>query len=182
MLTFLQNKFIINAEVKKMTAIMETSGLSASDVAKYFILKSSQEGRPITNKKLQKLVYYSYAWYLVSNDGQKKLFPERVEAWIHGPVIPKLYFKYKEFGFGPIDPKLGDKNNISGDEKILLDEIWDQYGKLDADTLEALAHSEPPWREARKNLDKDEFGNTEIEDSTITSYYSSLKEKIELHE
>lgn len=160
-----------------MPAVQKTSVLSASDVAKYFIWKSSQEKRPITNKKLQKLVYYSHAWYLVSNSGKKRLFPERVEAWIHGPVIPDLYFQYKKFGFGPIDFKLGNKEKITGDKKTLLDEIWNEYGKLDADTLEALAHSESPWREARENLDKDEFGNTEMEDSKITAYYSSLKKK-----
>jgi len=161
-----------------MLAINESLDLSAFDVAKYFIWKSSQEKRPITNKKLQKLVYYSYAWYLASNSGKKRLFPERIEAWIHGPVIPDLYYQYKEFGFGPIDPRLGAEEGITGNKKTLLDEIWDEYGKLDADTLEALAHSEPPWREARKNLDKDEFGNTEMDDSLITSYYSSLKEKM----
>jgi uncharacterized phage-associated protein len=38
------------------------------------------------------------------------LFEEDFEAWIHGPVIPKLYHHYKEFGWRPImkdvDPRL----------------------------------------------------------------------------
>lgn len=162
-----------------MLTSRKNTELSASDVAKYFIWKSSRSGRPITNKKLQKLVYYAQAWYLVSNGGKKKLFPEKIEAWIHGPVVPDLYHQYKEFGFGPIDSKLGSEKGITGEKKDLLDEVWHEYGELDAHTLEALAHSELPWREARKNLDKDEFSNTEIDDTIITSYYTSLKEKAE---
>jgi len=157
--------------------IQKTPKLSASDVAKYFIWKSSQDKRPITNKKLQKLVYYSQAWYLVSTNGEERLFPEKIEAWVHGPVVPSLYSQYKQYGFGPIDPKLGSEKSVKGNKRTLLDEIWEKYGKLDADTLEVLAHSETPWIEARKNLDTDDFGDTEIDDSLITSYYSSLKGK-----
>jgi uncharacterized phage-associated protein len=30
------------------------------------------------------------------------LFEEDFQAWIHGPVIPVLYQKYKSFGWQPI--------------------------------------------------------------------------------
>lgn len=154
-----------------------SSPTSAQNVAKYFILKSAENKRLITNKKLQKLVYYAEVWYLVSNKGREKLYPDKIEAWIHGPVIPNLYHKYKVFGFGPISTKLGGKDDISGDIKTLLDEVWEKYGQLDADSLEALAHSEDPWINARKVLDTDEFGDLEIKDEAIVSYYSSVKNR-----
>lgn len=148
---------------------------SAKDIAEYFIWKAAQKKRIITNKKLQKLVYYAQAWYLVSSQGKEKLFPEKIEAWVHGPVVPSLYYKYKKFGFDPIDPQLGNENGVSAEIKELLDEVWNEYGELDADTLEALTHGELPWRDARKSLDRDEFSSTEIDTSLMAFYYSSRK-------
>jgi len=51
--------------------------ISAKDVADYFIWKSNNSTPPksITNKKLQKLIYYSQAWYLVLKSSS--LFPEK---------------------------------------------------------------------------------------------------------
>lgn len=152
---------------------------SASEIAKYFIWKSSQEKRPITNKKLQKLLYYAQVWYLVASKGKEKLFPEKIEAWIHGPVVPAVYHDCKEFGFGPIPSKYGSEDNISSEVKVLLDEVWQEYGQLDAETLESLTHSEPPWREARRSLDSDEFSNTEIVPRAMVDYYTSLKQRLE---
>jgi len=147
---------------------------SASEIAKYFIWKSAQEGRPITNKKLQKLVYYAQAWYLVAKKGEEKLYPDKIEAWIHGPVIPNVYHSFKHFGFAPIDPSLGDKNSFSDDINHLLNEVWETYGELDASTLESLTHSELPWREARKNVEVDELSDTEIDPHIMTDFYSAM--------
>ncbi len=73
--------------------------LSGQNIAEYFLWKASNESRPVTNKKLQKLLYYAQAWSLVLRD--KKLFDDKIEAWIHGPAIRKVYLGYKEFGFNP---------------------------------------------------------------------------------
>lgn len=58
----------------------------AMEVGKYFIYLANKENKALTNKKLQKLVYYSQAWSLVLNDN-KKLFKEPIEAWVHGPAV-----------------------------------------------------------------------------------------------
>lgn len=63
------------------------------DVADYFIWLANDSGSFISNLKLQKLVYYAQAWYLAIY-GQS-LFDEDFEAWVHGPIIPSLYQKYK---------------------------------------------------------------------------------------
>lgn len=59
--------------------------VSAHDVAAYMLRKHG----PMSAMKLQKLVYYAQAWSLVWED--RPLFPERIEAWANGPVIPELY-------------------------------------------------------------------------------------------
>ena len=42
-----------------------------------------------TTMKLQKIVYYSQAYSLVSRN--RPLFTERIEAWVNGPVVPELF-------------------------------------------------------------------------------------------
>ena len=59
------------------------------DVAAYVL----QQKGPMTTWKLQKLVYYCQAWSLVRED--EELFPEEIEAWANGPVVPLLYAKHR---------------------------------------------------------------------------------------
>ena len=68
------------------SVVKKTSALTVAD---YFLYKANKEKKPITNKKLQKLVYYAQAWSLVLNN--KKLFSEPIEAWVHGPAVRSLY-------------------------------------------------------------------------------------------
>ena len=154
-----------------MTQSVETN-LKALDVGRYFIHLANQERKPITNKKLQKLVYYSQAWSLVLNDN-KKLFKEPIEAWVHGPAVRSLYVRYKKFGFSPIQEEVAAESlKISGKTKELLDEIWKLYGKLDAEYLEMLTHSERPWLEAREGLQSHESSENEISTEAMKSFYS----------
>ncbi|WP_323089084.1 Panacea domain-containing protein [Allobaculum sp. JKK-2023] len=90
----------------------------------------------MSNKKLQKLTYYAYAWTLaLLNENAEKmqyhLFNEPIEAWVHGPVIPDLYQKYKEYGWMDI-PKDNPSFNFSPDELDILNQVWDAYGSFSA--------------------------------------------------
>ena len=153
-----------------------TLKLTASSVAEYFIDKANKEGKPITNKKLQKLVYYAQAWSLVLKN--KKLFDEKIEAWVHGPAIKSLYVKYKNFGFSPIKKNADTAllKTVSSVNKKLLDNIWSVYGSLDADYLEMLTHSETPWKEAREGLQSSANSENEISLKTMKSFYSQKLE------
>ena len=80
------------------------------DVANYFLSKKS-----MSPKKLQKIVYYAYGWTLaLLNEDIKaldnRLFNEPIEAWVHGPVVPELYTKYKARGWEDID-KINDNQD-----------------------------------------------------------------------
>ncbi len=151
--------------------------LKALDVGRYFIYLANQDKKPITNKKLQKHVYYSQAWSLVLNN--KKLFKEPIEAWVHGPAVRSLYGQYKNFGFNPIQEKIDDSSiKVSGKDKQLLDDIWKIYGKLDAGYLEMLTHSEQPWQEARSGLQSHHSSENEITPKAMKSFYSMKLENI----
>ena len=95
---------------------MTTSGDKAQDVAHFFLSKIDVEsGEVITHLKLQKLIYYAQAWFLAFF--ARPLFHDSFEAWQHGPVVRKLYFHYKDFGFNPL-PKVDvlAKNAFTAEE------------------------------------------------------------------
>ena len=151
--------------------------LKVQDVGRYFLYLASQQKNPVTNKKLQKLVYYAQAWSLVLNG--KKLFNEPIEAWVHGPAIRSLYVQYKGYGFAPITEKIEreDVSNIFGKTKELLDTVWKSYGKLDAGYLEMLTHSEKPWQDARNGLQNYENSKNEITPKSMKNFYSEKLEQ-----
>lgn len=155
----------------------ETPQHTVQEIAQYFIHLSHKAGKQITNKKLQKLVYYAQAWSLVLEN--RELFKEPIEAWVHGPAVRSLYSKYKTFGYNAITEEFdGDKvERAVGDSKKLLDQVWNIYGSLDARYLEMLTHSEEPWRQAREGLQGDEISSNEITAESMKKYYSNkLKE------
>lgn len=150
--------------------------ISALTVADYFLYKANKEKKPLTNKKLQKLVYYAQAWSLVIN--KKKLFSEPIEAWVHGPAIRSLYCQYKNFGFNPIIKKIEESSiKVTEKDKKLLDEVWNVYGGLDAGYLEMLTHSEQPWKDARSGLQSSQSSDNEIDTKTMKSFYSMKLEE-----
>ena len=141
-------------------------------VANYFLSKID-----MTNKKMQKMLYYAYSWYIVGyNDSEnvnKVLFIEQPEAWIHGPVFPTIYDKYKIFGWNII-PKFTEEIDIDIELKNFLDEIINVFGKYDGDQLELMTHNEFPWQNARNNLDSTLPSNNKIQLKDIYNYYSAL--------
>ncbi|MBI3572480.1 SocA family protein [Candidatus Kaiserbacteria bacterium] len=145
---------------------------SAVQVANYFIKRAADENKPITNKKLQKLVYYAQVWSLVLN--KEKLFREKMEAWVHGPVVPALYRKFMSFEANPITLDMSDATFSFGKKQLeVLDSVWSVYGDYDASYLEALTHSELPWQEARKDLPATEASNNEIDLKLARDFYAA---------
>lgn len=148
---------------------------SALYIAKYFIWKSNKEGRKISNKKLQKLLYYSQAWNLVFYN--KPLFKEKIEAWIHGPAIRKVYEEYKKYGYQPIEERVDEKDIKDLKDNEVLESVWETYGEYDADYLELLTHSEKPWQVTREELEFSSTYKNEIPLDIMYSFYKQLLEQ-----
>ncbi|WP_342495088.1 type II toxin-antitoxin system antitoxin SocA domain-containing protein [Bacillus sp. FSL K6-0046] len=121
------------------------------DVAEYFISLSKERTRfAITPLKLQKLLYYAQAFSL--RDRKATLFTEAIEAWKHGPVVPKIYRRYKDYGYFTIPHKefenkglVIEEPKLTDDEIETITEVWEQFGHLDGKFLEELTHQEDPW-------------------------------------
>lgn len=124
-----------------------------------------------SNKKLQKLLYYVQAWTLAYTG--KRYFNDDIEAWLHGPVVPDVYHKYKEFGFDRIEIGERDFDDKIFTENNLLNSILKHYCEYDADYLEMRTHIEAPWKEARKN------GARIITPKSMREYYKSVLDNYE---
>jgi len=143
---------------------------SALQIAKYFIWKAAKEGKTISNKKLQKLLYYAQSWSMVFEN--KPLFMEDIQAWVHGPAIDIVYQTYKKYGSEGITLSVEDSDIAEIKEKELLDSIWQVYGKFDAEYLETLTHNEDPWQKARESLGDSEPSQNIITLDSVKEYYS----------
>lgn len=153
------------------------SKFSYNQIADYFISLSNESQDLITNLKLQKLMYYAQAWHLAITEN--RLFDEKFEAWVHGPVVVKLYDDYKSFRWNPIkrqDLCEGSfqkiKKSINDNEVLdILEDVVDEYFGLSAYELERLTHLEEPWLKARNGMPNDEPSNAEIYDQWMIDYY-----------
>jgi uncharacterized phage-associated protein len=112
----------------------------AKEVAKY-IIKSI----PVDNLKLQKLLYYSQAVHLVLNN-KAPLFPEPIEAWDYGPVVPPVYHEYKSYGFDIIPPE-DEPVNLELNEIRAVDMTLNCFGEMSGPELINQTHGEPPWKD-----------------------------------
>ena len=72
--------------------------ISPNDTADFLLIECRERGDILTNLKLQKLLYYAQAWYLVLLN--KPLFAEDFQAWAHGHIL--------------CPPNIRDLKNLSG--------------------------------------------------------------------
>lgn len=68
---------------------------SAMTVAEYVINKCTSDGYPISNMRLQNILYYIQGTFLKNG---MTAFHDETEAWQFGPVVRDVYNKYCGFG------------------------------------------------------------------------------------
>lgn len=152
---------------------MET--YKVQDIANFFLRAIDRNsGSSITPLKLQKLLYFAQGHYLAKYD--KPLFEEDFEAWVHGPVIPEIYQKYKEFTFENIpEPENYFENAPDFNEEIMnfMAFILEKYSIYDGKYLEKMTHQEEPWK---NNFDEfEQYHKNIISKEEIKKYYREKK-------
>jgi uncharacterized phage-associated protein len=140
----------------------------ASSISDFFIASLHECGDPLSNLKLQKLLYYAQAWHLAIFDAP--LFAEDIEAWVHGPVVVSEYRRFKGWAWQPImdNPAIPTLDDAT---KAHLQEVLEAYGSKNAYELEQLTHSEAPWKIARKGISEDEPSNEVISYEEMKKFY-----------
>jgi uncharacterized phage-associated protein len=143
---------------------------SVHDVAKYIL----QQQGSMSTWKLQKLVYYSQAWHYVWED--ERLFPEPIEAWADGPVVPALYQEHKgRYTVSESTYKPGMRRNLTEAQRGSIDAVLGFYGDKTGHWLSELTHKEAPWRDARKGLKDNQRSERRITLEAMGRYYAPLQ-------
>ena len=139
------------------------------ELAKYVVCKMNERGQSINHLKLQKLLYYIQAWHLVYSE--EPLIEDDFEAWLHGPVLRRVWDYYKSFSIMLDTLPCDNEYNIdlTTEQEEIIEDVLDEYGDKSGYYLECLTHSENPWKEARRRGE-----NTPISKESIIAYYSRL--------
>ena len=154
------------------------------DVGRFIINYSNDNKIPISNLKLQKLLYFVQAWFLVKKEGVP-CFNNKIEAWSFGPVVPDAYHEFKGYGGGDIsridsyfevdyDNKWNtekvayDENKINESDRKLIIEVIDKFKDKTATYLVYLTHEQDPW----KNAYKGRWSYEEITHESIMKYFN----------
>jgi len=152
--------------------------LTCFDVAQEILFQKS----PVSAVKFQKLIYYAQAWHLAWHG--KSLFPEDIEAWNMGPVVPVLYAAHRGlFVLTPSSFKEGDRLNLSHFESESIISVLKFYGFRNSQWLRNLVTLEEPWHLAReyyvRSVDSKNERSKVIAHGTMAQYYRrlGLKEK-----
>ena len=115
------------------------------DVAHFIIKKSIDDDNPVTNLKLQKMLYYAWVEYFKTN--KEYLFRNEISAWKYGPVVPEVYREFRIFAGVPIT-RCTDHKDVEFDEKTsdFLTAFVDRNKSFTASELVNLTHRKNyPW-------------------------------------
>lgn len=161
------------------------------DVAQFIINYSKDNNISITNLKLQKLLYYIQAAFLVEKN--EACFEESIINWRHGPVVQEIYDEFRNYGSGEIDYlekyfKLKIKDdlklemvdnyysdnpikNASNQDSRIIKKVIDAYKSIDnAWKIVKKTHEEDPWKFSERN--------EEITKESILEFFNKNKERI----
>lgn len=146
---------------------MKETKYNALDIARYVINYSLEINSPVSNLKLQKLLYFIQGNFLRILD--RPCFKDDIEAWKYGPVIPIVYREFKKFGsnyIGKIEYVYDLENNkfkpvkrefnfhISEEEKKVIESVIQECKNFSSSYLVELTHKQSPWIKAYRKYDK----------------------------
>ena len=116
-------------------------------VANYIIEYCNKKNIPISNLKLQKLLYFVQASFLVNKN--MPCFEDDFVAWDFGPVVPAIYHKYKSYGSSNIYSYYDmPYDYFKHSDALLIDEMLDSCAKYSAAQLVDITHRQSPWLDA----------------------------------
>lgn len=109
---------------------------SAIEVANFIIDTCTRNNDPISNLRLQKLLYFIWVDYY--RETNNYLFLDNMQAWQLGPVIPEVYYEYCAYGGKPIN--LLCVTSIVADDADILIRLIEKYRLVPVSTLVERTH------------------------------------------
>lgn len=130
-----------------------TLGYNALDIADYIIRYEEKRGHLINNLKLQKILYFLQAQFLVSYN--KSLFEEELIAWDFGPIVKSVYYNYKVYGGASIfvQPRNYRNAYIAKEHRKMINEMLDHIRPYSSTQLVDICHKQRPFNHARFKWD-----------------------------
>lgn len=142
---------------------------SALEVARHIINYANSNDQLLSNLKLQKLLYFVQAEFLISQG--RTCFTDDIEAWNFGPVVPAVFREFKIFGSFHIPPVkhyyVEDESQpfnfrrvvfydieITDEDKTVIDEVVDCFAYYSSAALTELTLKQLPWKNAYSNCCK----------------------------
>lgn len=145
---------------------------NAFDVAAYIVAwfgRKPREENDLSSLKLQKLLYYCQGHFLALYGSP--LFPEKIEAWEHGPVVSDVYRQSRHVikGAAVITADKwqqvgGSPDALSSKEKEFIREIIEVRGQFSAWRLRSMTHEEAPWCNAYVEGQKREISTESLQE------------------
>ena len=68
------------------------------DICRHIINYSDEKDYGVSNLKLQKLLYFVQAYFMLEKKDHTPCFHEKIEAWDFGPVVPEAYQEWAKYG------------------------------------------------------------------------------------
>lgn len=142
---------------------------NALSVAKFVVDYCNQQNQGISNLKLQKVLYYIQAEFLVATATHAPCFSDTIEAWDFGPVVPAVYHHYKIYGSANIpsnsnDPWLPLYQKINTNDQHMIISMINATAPYSASQLVQFTHSQVPWKEAYVRGQNNPISNKAIRD------------------
>jgi uncharacterized phage-associated protein len=154
----------------------------ARAIANFILDEFDPVRNEISNKKINKLIYYSHGFSLLRTSSP--LVKNHIEAWVHGPVVRVVYDAFKQFDFRPITGRAQYFNYVTGlEEKVpyetmsllhrnLTKKVVEHFVQLSADELEEMTHSQPgPWAKIWNTPETLRGFRSRIPDSDIHAHF-----------
>lgn len=120
----------------------------------------------ITNLMLQKLLYFIQAYSLVTTG--RNAFDSKIEAWTYGPVIPEVYYKFKN-NVNCYDNT--EYKTLDEETKKIVEIVLKNLGNINPFTLVKKTHTYDTWINAWNNETNKEITSKNILEYHLTRFH-----------
>lgn len=122
--------------------------MHALTISKQIIYECNKNKIEITQLKLQKLLYFTEAYYM-NRENKDELFEEKFYAWEYGPVCKEVYKEYKNYFSLPIVLEESNLEKLDDSTMFIIKTVCEVFGKRSTSDLIKLTHLQnSPWFKA----------------------------------
>lgn len=134
-------------------------------IARHIIHRCAETGRACNLQKLQDILYFVQADFLVYE--ARPCFADAIEAGAHGPAVRAVFRRYCVYGSTSIPDQGTDGfSAIAGEDAARLDAMIDDAARYSAAVLREIIRRQHPWKEGRARVDH------VIQNETLRAYFA----------